>query len=585
MKHLLAPLCALLIASPVWGQPGPPPVVQNHRNDYSGKTLTFGGDSRAQQGDTANPPGSTYSGASYFDGWAANSLLGYLTTITQNSFNVSQSTYGYPGSPGGLRNIWPITQGSCSANSTIVFSVSAPTGTPANTAGNISISFDAGGHATVGQYIAESTPGSGYISAPTLTVSSGGSCSQIPTFAYVLTGVGNFGVPGDKTAGYLQRVQTDICSNPPDVLINEIGVNDIIAGTAESTITANLLAINNAELACGITPVWLEIYGVGSSLGSWTTTKEMERIRVNRYLQTLSQTTRASGSIYGRVYFVDTSHLTEDPTSSSGDPIANCLFDKLHQGPICGFYVALAAANVLQDLYSVNQYQPSDQQDIYDVTNNPAGNLLGTTGLMLGTGGTVNSPCTGSIATGYSVTSSSITGGTFLCVGSLETTRTDGRPGRRTVLTLSDIGGGNSETVTFDTTNSITSNVTLGTDVLQGYVNIDVSNLSNVIFVGCDLLENASGTSQQSTQLYAGNASNTAPMVNSSALTNLPDAKILPDFGSTGSGSYRIPCLTQPLNTQATATSYIMRVRVQGFGTWSATLKVSDEAIRKTNVP
>ena len=60
-------------------------------------------------------------------------------------------------------------------------------------------------------------------------------------------------------------------------------------------------------------------------------------------------------------------------------------------------------------------------------------------------------------------------------------------------------------------------------------------------------------------------------------------AKILPDFGLTAAGSFRMTCRTPTIKTQSVATGYSFAVTIQGAGTWTATAKVGNAAVRKIN--
>jgi hypothetical protein len=249
--------------------------------------------------------------------------------------------------------------------------------------------------------------------------------------------------------------------------------------------------------------------------------------------------------------------------------------------------IALAVWNALKP-YTPSPtygYTPNSQSDVYDATNNPAGNLLGTAGIPIGSGGTVHSTCSGTTPTNWDLYEGGT--GTITCVGSIESTRADGIAGERGVVTFSDATAGSSDYVYFRVGGSLgTSNLTLGTDQVYMEADIDISNVANMSWIGASLQEHAS-VYAYSQCLWGGPSSSYSSMVSSSQIASLQEAKILPDYGLTASGSFRFHCRTPPITTQSGATSYgaiIQMQPVSGTSSASATVKVSNVAVRKYNV-
>ena len=223
-------------------------------------------------------------------------------------------------------------------------------------------------------------------------------------------------------------------------------------------------------------------------------------------MQAYAQQSRVASNGAAQVVSFDVDHLWVDPAQSGGT-IGNAFptvsMDGLHPSVGGAFLYALAEYNVIKNWASPNVYMPNSQSDVYNASNNPAGNLLGTSGLMLGTTGTASGGCTTSsgVATSWQV-NATVTG-TLTCTGTLETTRTDGLAGQRQIITISDTGGGASEKVAFANYTNYSVNLTLGTDQIYGQADIDLSNLTNVEYVGCQLLETAP-TSQQAISQNSG---------------------------------------------------------------------------------
>jgi hypothetical protein len=166
--------------------------------------------------------------------------------------------------------------------------------------------------------------------------------------------------------------------------------------------------------------------------GSWTAAMDKVRLQVNRTLAQLARQSRAASN-RAPVLYIDSDHSWTDPSLSSGK--ATKVVAGLHPGVQGAMDNAVSFLNTVRNVRPAGQhiYQPNSQCDVHDATNNPTGNLLGTAGLMLGTGGS-NTNCAGTVATAWQVAISCT--GTPTCAASIETNRTDGLPGQRQVATF-----------------------------------------------------------------------------------------------------------------------------------------------------
>ena len=550
------------------------------RYSYGNIVTTFG-DSTQQNGCSSNPAGTAYAlSGTYTTGPQANCTLGWLTAFSGGGFQYVASM-GYTGSYGSLGRVVVLTSGLCTPSTSLTFQPSAPTGgAPLNTAGTFIINTDANGFATVGTVINLATPGSGYVTGPTYTVS-GGSCTTQPTLGYISTGWLGFGVPGDNTQGMIDRVTRDLCPAQPDIVINSFGVNDISQGVAEATITANIAQIVALEQACNIKVVLESIQARTNGVGGWTATMDKIRLMVNNYEQSLCARARLT-SLTPNVVCVNSDKYWVDATNANGDALGDKTIDGLHPSVGGAEYRALVIWDAIKQWVGQSQSIPNSQNDAYDATNNPAGNLLGSTvGLFNGTGGTCTGTCSGTLAASWVVDSSGT--GTIAAAASIESTRTDGKPGQRQVLAVTDTAGGVGDRVRLSTPLG-TSNVTLGTDKIQAQIFLDLSNLSNVEWVGCDLLESNPTNNQIALGVATGSVTGytiNATMIPSATLAKIQEAKSLPDFGTTAAGSYTLQCTTPPITTQAASTGYTLYVYIVGAGTWSATVKASNARIWK----
>jgi lysophospholipase L1-like esterase len=376
----LACMPTLALAAAPAIPPSAPPVTFR-----SGPTLACVGDSECVQGQVSNPPTSLYysAGSSFQIGSNANSIIGWLGVASGGGFVIDYINQAYPGNYGGLAYIRVLTRGTgCPASTTVTVTPSTPTGSPVNTAGNLTFSTDASGNTPVaGTTIYEpnaTAQGSGYIANPSFTINK--TCTVPPTFGYALTGAGSYGVNGDTTPNWVQRIQSEVCKNKPDWAFNVIGTNDIVAAVlTEAQINANTLAGLQAEQACGIRTILMGIAPRTIGVGGWTQALDQERLRINAWRRNLALVTQAGniastsglatvGGLIYPVIYVDVDHLWNDPSQSgatAGNPNPNNTIDGLHQSSQGAFFEALAAWNQLRTFFPQGAANtPNTQNDV-----------------------------------------------------------------------------------------------------------------------------------------------------------------------------------------------------------------------------
>jgi hypothetical protein len=112
------------------------------------------------------------------------------------------------------------------------------------------------------------------------------------------------------------------------------------------------------------------------------------------------------------VYFVDVLQYFLDPTSSSYAPIggsagaAGAVTNEGLHPSVTGASVSYAAfQEVFSQLARIRRPRALAQNEVWNSTNAPRGNILGTKGLMLGTNGTLDSVANAGVAAGWAVTS------------------------------------------------------------------------------------------------------------------------------------------------------------------------------------
>lgn len=275
----------------------------------------------------------------------------------------------------------------------------------------------------------------------------------------------NAGVGGDTTTGMLARLETDVIAKNPDIVFIHAGTNDITAGASFATITGNLNTLYSTLLTKGILVVAIPIYPRGSG-SNWASSAQRNlHHAVNHWIRDKALSTQGMILVDGTPYMTD-------PASSTGDVRTDFTIDGLHPSPLGGFYVGEAAYKVFKEITrpaATLCYSPSD---VYDATNNPAGNLL-TNGLLAGTAGTVGTGASGQVADSWNLFRNS---GTIATAAGSKVNRPDGLPGTMQQIVLSSAGSGSGDgSVIFTTSPStLTSNIATN-NWYEALLEIDVS--------------------------------------------------------------------------------------------------------------
>ncbi len=218
-------------------------------------------------------------------------------------------------------------------------------------------------------------------------------------FRYSLTD--NFGVPGDTSAQGLARIADVLASDAGTVVVG-FGTNDrgLAAMTADQTI-ANLTSIRDQLLSAGKVVVLKTPAPRGDSTytsNRLTGAQLAYHIRVREWV--------LSNRGIRNVYPVDTWVYLADPISSTGDIKLGYTHDGLHYLPVGAYYDGLAQAeqalNRILPLPSILATSNADQWS----TDNLYGNVLANP-MFDGTGGTLGTGGSGSLAASWGGTSSS----------------------------------------------------------------------------------------------------------------------------------------------------------------------------------
>jgi GDSL-like Lipase/Acylhydrolase family len=377
----------------------------------------------------------------------------------------------------------------------------------------------------------------------------------------------DFGVSGDTFAMMQARIGTVLASKA-DYCIVEGGSNDISGLSTEAGYTSMVstwLAIIGLLRKKGICPI---IMPAPPRAGSVLTAQQV------RYQQRFYNFQREYCRNNRGFLFVDYLGWCLDQTSATSNPLPNMVkADNLHPMNTLAFYMGKTAADIVNQLLPPRPSDVLPNADIYNVTDNPTGNLLysGATnyGLLAGTGGTQTANANLTYSGNSSAGSTFVRGSaTSVCTVTLtkENPRTDtGRAsGERQIIQITaNSGGGADEVYNFRFTPAI-ADVAAG-DWYYAECGIQVTAAPvNISSLELYLLETRPSNSQTSIDLA----------MNSSLSGFLPTV--------TWSGVLRTP----PIQRTSDATALQVNIRARAktdVGAASITFAAGDYAVRKVD--
>lgn len=195
------------------------------------------------------------------------------------------------------------------------------------------------------------------------------------------------GISGSTTAEVIEQLSwlaTQATGPGWDVIL--LSTNDITAGTATATITANLQTIFDARRAQGRRLVLVNEHARwGTAVGTpMTAGQQTTHAAINAFIASYAA---ANGCV-----LVDSYSATYDSGNTDRRPVTGYLVDNVHPHELGAQVIGDAVAAALQ---SVTGYAAQRQQG-------SAGNLL-SVGYFQGSGGVKGSGVTGTVATGWQV--------------------------------------------------------------------------------------------------------------------------------------------------------------------------------------
>jgi len=296
----------------------------------------------------------------------------------------------------------------------------------------------------------------------------------------------NAGVSGQNCAQILARKEFLVDQLDCDLVIIDCGTNDMGSQTKEYIQSARE-ELCDYFLNAGIAVVLLPV--LSRAVSSWPAngTQRKKAAWINSRSRHFCQSRKGC-------YIFDWNAQWVDSANANGEPFVGASSDGIHFNPAGAVAVGEALAKFLATLLPPAQPRVWSQNDVYDATENPFGNLLtnqfctGTTGTR--TGATV----TGSVASNMRVELSS---GNATVACSKET-RTDNR-GDYQVMAITTAANGAQDSLIFFRTDPANTTHTLGGKWVEASIEVDIS-ASNILQGATLYLEDNNGTGKMTVE-------------------------------------------------------------------------------------
>jgi lysophospholipase L1-like esterase len=290
----------------------------------------------------------------------------------------------------------------------------------------------------------------------------------------------NAGVSGDTPEGIYPRLNRDVYSKNPAVVVLLCGINSLRTGGETDTQTfAAIKKVADDIVGRGIKLILCTILPLGSGdaffntvVGGLTTP---QRIRsVNRQLKAYAYTTNG-------IYLADTYQAIIDPTSATGAARSTYTYDNLHPSPIGAYSMAIEISSAAARIGASRIALISSTAESIALDANSK-NMINNPLFYAGSGYNVGPGVTEGSGVGTSVAGSwrAAVGGTATAVATLvpRTVATDGDTfGNNQVLTITSAANGDSGTLI---TNITFANQIAAGDVVHGELELTVSSMVNL---------------------------------------------------------------------------------------------------------
>lgn len=311
----------------------------------------------------------------------------------------------------------------------------------------------------------------------------------------------NFGTPNGTSAIFLTELPSCLARNPQVILVGGLH-NDAILGIPIATTYANYLSVVNQILARGIIPVLVLDPSMNSNLSSAFVTLAQLRSMIITYNNFIRYVAADKGLLTW-----DWHTPTLDKSSALGAVLSTMTDDSVHLNLLGNQAVALQGSTDLKSILgsAPQSILATDQNDAYDATYNPYGNLLALP-LFLTGGGSVAGAWTGTMAQSWGSGTNIVGTGKTLALSLVTAPSGVGQAVQMAISGVST-GGNNNEIAYIFAPFNFQSSLPAGT-IVEGWVDVDVSANSPFTQVWVKL---AAGANQSYCNYMSGTPGYVAP--------------------------------------------------------------------------
>lgn len=219
----------------------------------------------------------------------------------------------------------------------------------------------------------------------------------------------NFGVSGNTTTQMLDRCDKMLAATSAGTFIVFGGVNDRLTGISYATSVTNMSTIIDKLLAAGRFVILVAEMPTGdaANTGNRLSTTALLRDHIRFHQWVLDQRNRPG------VIVVDIWPAIADNSGTSttvADVRSGTCYDGRHPQMNGAYLIARALQPAIEALFPPLPILPASPSDTYDASNNPFG-CLAANPMMAGSGGSLGTNCTGTIAASWQAAGGSGTTG------------------------------------------------------------------------------------------------------------------------------------------------------------------------------
>lgn len=213
----------------------------------------------------------------------------------------------------------------------------------------------------------------------------------------------NYGVGGASTTTINSTQIPQIQARTPDVLFINGGTNDGMSALSGAQASAALQqTLINSALAAGVQLVL--VYPIGPKTGLVSATQQATW-EFNRIMRNFCDGKDGVFYIDCVADYLDPASIIFGPIGGGGGAAGAVTKDGLHPSVVGGQAEAVRLLDLFQQLCRKRQPHFIYQNDVWDATNAPQGNILGSAGLIIGTNGNLDSVANAGVGANWNIVS------------------------------------------------------------------------------------------------------------------------------------------------------------------------------------